>query len=99
MLKTGEWQRRARDLGKHLESALSALPGDRVADVRVRGLWAGVDLAEGGPSAREVCERMAALGVLCKEAHGKTIRMSPPLVIESAEIDQGVAALRTALEG
>ncbi|HEU5129974.1 MAG TPA: ornithine--oxo-acid transaminase [Glycomyces sp.] len=98
MLRTGEWQARAQELGAHLASALADLPADRIADVRVRGLWAGVDLAEDGPSAREVCERMAARGVLCKEAHGTTIRISPPLVIEPAEIDRGVAALRAALD-
>ena len=99
MLATGEWQRRAQDLGKHLESALAGLPRDKITAVRVRGLWAGVDLAEGGPTGREVCERMSRLGVLCKEAHGSTVRMSPPLMIEPDEIDRGVAALKQALGG
>ncbi|WP_232805511.1 ornithine--oxo-acid transaminase [Glycomyces xiaoerkulensis] len=99
MLGTGEWQHRARDLGKHLESALAGLDRSKVAAIRVCGLWAGVDLAEPGPSAREVCERMAEQGVLCKETHRTTVRIAPPLVIEPTEIDRGVAALAEALEG
>jgi len=38
-----------------------------------------------------------ALGVLCKETHRRTVRIAPPLVIEPAEIDRGVAALAEAL--
>ncbi|MFG3343281.1 ornithine--oxo-acid transaminase [Glycomyces sp. NPDC048151] len=97
MLATGEWQRRARDLGEHLEGALAGLDRSKVSDIRVCGLWAGVDLAEGGPSAREVCERMMRLGVLAKETHERTVRIAPPLVITPEEIDQGVAALAEAI--
>jgi ornithine--oxo-acid transaminase len=97
MLATGEWQRRARDLGAHLESALAGLDRSRVDDIRVCGLWAGVDLADSAPSAREVCERMVRLGVLAKETHQRTVRIAPPLVIEPEEIDRGVAALAEAI--
>jgi len=42
--------------------------------------------------------RMASMalserGVLCKETHGNTLRMAPPLVISTAELDQGIDAL------
>ena len=57
MLATGEWQARATELGKHLEGALAGLEG--AESIRVCGLWAGVDLAADGPTAREVCERAA----------------------------------------
>jgi ornithine--oxo-acid transaminase len=36
--------------------------------VRGRGLWAGLEFAS--LSGREVCERLAARGVLAKETHG-----------------------------
>ncbi|HEX2144899.1 MAG TPA: ornithine--oxo-acid transaminase [Glycomyces sp.] len=98
MLATGEWQRRARDLGVHLENALTSLDPSKVAAIRRCGPWAGVDLSGNAPSAREVCERMARLGVLCKETHDKTVRIAPPLVIEPAEIDRGVAALAEAIK-
>ncbi|WP_205328395.1 ornithine--oxo-acid transaminase [Glycomyces sp. YM15] len=97
MLATGEWQRRARDLGRYLEGALAGLNSSKVDAVRVCGLWAGVDLPESGPSAREVCERMLRLGVLAKETHRRTVRIAPPLVIEPEEIDRGVAVLTEAI--
>ncbi|GAA2147458.1 ornithine--oxo-acid transaminase [Glycomyces algeriensis] len=97
MLATGEWQQRARDLGRYLEGALAGLDKSRVDEIRVCGLWAGVDLAETAPSAREVCERLLRLGVLAKETHQRTVRIAPPLVIEPEEIDRGVAALAEAI--
>jgi ornithine--oxo-acid transaminase len=97
MLATGEWQRRAAELGEHLEAALARLEG--VDAVRVCGLWAGVDLADDGPTAREVCERAARIGLLCKETQRRTVRIAPPLVIAPAEIDRGIAILARAIAG
>ena len=44
MLQTGEFQRRAKLLGEHLESKLQGLVGHGVTEIRVVGLWAGVDI-------------------------------------------------------
>ncbi|MEU5693372.1 ornithine--oxo-acid transaminase [Actinosynnema sp. NPDC020468] len=95
LLATGEFQRRSRDLGAHLHARLAELPG--VAAVRGRGLWAGVEIAPGGPDGREASEALAELGVLCKETHENTLRVAPPLVITRDELDQGVDALAKVL--
>ncbi len=44
MLVTGEPQARAAELGAVLAAELATLPVDKVSAVRVRGLWAGIDL-------------------------------------------------------
>ena len=97
MLSDGSWQKRAQDLGKHLHSALSTLDSSKVTQLRVRGLWAGVELSANAPSARTVCERMAEAGVLCKETHETTVRIAPPLVITKEQIDHAVAVLADAM--
>lgn len=97
LLQTGEMQRRATDLGRHLHARLGELVGRGVAEVRGRGLWAGVELAPGGPSGREASEAMMARGVLVKETHERTLRFAPPLVITEAEIDSAVADLAAVL--
>ncbi|NNG37640.1 ornithine--oxo-acid transaminase [Nakamurella aerolata] len=97
LLQTGEMQRRATDLGQHLHSRLGELVGRGVAEVRGRGLWAGVELAPGGPTGRQVSEAMMARGVLIKETHENTLRFAPPLVITAAEIDSAVADLDAVL--
>ncbi len=85
MLRTGEFQRRSALLGAHMHDRLAGLPASTVADVRGRGLWAGVEFTT--LSGRAVCERLAELGVLAKDTHGKTIRLAPPLVISERDLD------------
>ncbi|QSB04201.1 ornithine--oxo-acid transaminase [Natronoglycomyces albus] len=97
MLSSGEWQQRSLDLGKHLSNALSQIDPNLIKEIRVCGLWAGVELSEAAPPAREVCERMAKAGVLCKETHSTTIRIAPPLVITPEELDHAVDVLKEAL--
>ena len=60
--------------------------GHGVERVRVRGLWAGVDIDPALMSGREACERLLTEGVLAKETHGSTIRLAPPLVIDESEV-------------
>ena len=92
LLSTGRMQARATDLGAHLHARLGELIGNGVAEVRGRGLWAGVQLAPGGPDGRTVSEAMMARGVLIKETHDSTLRFAPPLVITREEIDSAVDA-------
>ncbi|BCN60228.1 ornithine--oxo-acid transaminase [Prescottella equi] len=97
LLETGEYQQRSRELGEYLHRLLSALPADRVSEVRGRGLWAGVRLAPGQPSARVICERLLARRVLAKDAHEGTIRIAPPLVVSRADLTWAVDRLADAL--
>jgi len=95
MLSTGELQERSAKLGTHLHDRLSALPHEVVRQVRGRGLWAGVEFAALG--GREVCERLAARGVLAKDTHGTTIRLAPPLVIAEEDLDWALDRLEEAV--
>lgn len=97
LLSTGEFQQRSTELGRHLHQRLDALVGRGVAAVRGRGLWAGVDLDPSGRSGREVSTALRDEGILCKETHESTLRIAPPLVITTDEIDQAVDALEKAL--
>jgi ornithine--oxo-acid transaminase len=88
MLRTGEYQARGAALGSHMHARLAELPRDVVLSVHGRGLWAGVEFAS--LPGREVCERLAARGVLAKETHGNVIRLAPPLVISEEDLDWGL---------
>jgi ornithine--oxo-acid transaminase len=93
LLATGDYQRRARELGAHLHARLAALPASVVRETRGRGLWAGVDLAQSLPPARVVCERLLERGVIVKDTHERTLRIAPPLVVTEAELDGALDAL------
>ncbi|GGD63311.1 ornithine--oxo-acid transaminase [Microbacterium murale] len=99
MLETGEFQERARTLGAHLDAGLQKLLGHGVTAVRVAGLWAGVDIDPARGTGREISEKLMERGVLVKDTHGQTIRIAPPLVIRSTEIDWALEQLRLVLEG
>ncbi|TDD44463.1 ornithine--oxo-acid transaminase [Nonomuraea terrae] len=93
LLRSGEYQERATTLGARLHARLATLVGHGVEEVRGRGLWAGVDLAPGGLGGREAAEALMARGVLCKETHGRTLRIAPPLVIGEADLDRALDAV------
>ncbi|WP_367434183.1 ornithine--oxo-acid transaminase [Streptomyces celluloflavus] len=98
LLRTGEFQQRATELGAHLHHELGPLAGGGAVDaVRGRGLWAGVDINPSRGSGRAVSERLLARGVLVKETHGATIRIAPPLMISKADLDWGLDQLRHVL--
>lgn len=98
LLNTGEYQHHATEVGTVLHSELRTLIGAGVTEVRGIGLWAGVDIDPQLATGREICEGMLAEGVLVKDTHGSTIRMSPPLTVSEDEVRDGVRALRTVLE-
>ncbi|MFD7998876.1 ornithine--oxo-acid transaminase [Streptomyces mirabilis] len=98
MLRSGEYQRRAAELGDHLHRELGLLAGTgHVTAVRGRGLWAGVDIAPEYGTGREISERLMDRGVLVKDTHGVTVRIAPPLVISKEDLDWGLAQLRAVL--
>jgi ornithine--oxo-acid transaminase len=98
MLRSGEYQRRATELGDHLHRELGLLTSTgHVTAVRGRGLWAGVDIAPEYGTGREISERLMDRGVLVKDTHGVTVRIAPPLVISEEDLDWGLAQLRAVL--
>ena len=84
---------RARALGGVLAEQLAGLSGRGVVGVRCAGLWAGVDVDPALGSGRRVSEALARRGVLVKDTHGATVRLSPPLVVGAGEIGLAVDAL------
>ncbi|MCQ8279929.1 ornithine--oxo-acid transaminase [Acetobacteraceae bacterium KSS8] len=74
-------------VGTHLLQALRSadLPG--VRDLRGRGLMLAVELDPALGGARRFVEALRDVGLLCKDTHHHTIRLSPPLVLTMAEAD------------
>jgi ornithine--oxo-acid transaminase len=73
--------------GERLMAGLRAIGDPAVKDVRGRGLMVAVELHPDAGGARQRCERLQRLGLLCKETHEHTIRIAPPLIITDAETD------------
>jgi acetylornithine aminotransferase len=84
---------RARDLGALAVDAFNKLKAkhpERVVIVRGLGLMIGIELATGGDKVHaELRER----GYVCNLAHGKVLRLLPPLVISADDLLAFAAAL------
>ncbi len=83
---------RAAELAPYWEAAAHGLRGRRhIVDIRTIGLVAGIELEPrpGAPTARamELFHRAFDAGLLVR-ATGDTIALSPPLIVEKAQIDQ-----------
>ncbi|TWD25600.1 ornithine--oxo-acid transaminase [Streptomyces sp. T12] len=97
LLETGEFQRRAAELGVILREGLEALVGKGVTGFRSRGLWAGVDVDPALGTGREISERLMREGILVKDTHGSTVRLAPPLTITAAELQEALRTLEKVL--
>ncbi|MFJ6066701.1 ornithine--oxo-acid transaminase [Streptomyces tendae] len=97
LLETGEFQRRAAELGAVLREGLAALVGRGVVGFRARGLWAGVDVDPALGSGREISERLMREGILVKDTHGSTIRLAPPLTVTAEVLTGALGTLEKVL--
>lgn len=87
-----------RTTGEYLRERLWALAEefDVLVDVRGKGLWCAIELSV---DANPVVARILELGVLVGSVLNQsgTVRIMPPLVITTEEIDRFLTVLRTAL--
>ncbi|MCL6465431.1 MAG: ornithine--oxo-acid transaminase [candidate division WOR-3 bacterium] len=90
---------RSAELGEYFLAELKKLNSPRVADVRGRGLFIGVELKPDAGPARLYCEELLKLGILAKDTHEKVIRFAPPLVIKKEEIDWALERIGAVLKG
>lgn len=90
LTKTGKYQHNARERGEQLRKRLEDLQSrfpELLLEFRQVGLWVGVDFDSTRTTGRQVCELMLERGVLVKDAHGSTIRISPPLCVTAEDVD------------
>jgi 4-aminobutyrate aminotransferase/(S)-3-amino-2-methylpropionate transaminase len=93
---------RARALGERIKARLRTLSDEtgRIADVRGRGLFLGIELANADPGAgAHVVNACLEHGVVINATQGNVLRLAPPLVIGDDEVDQGLSVLEQVLRG
>jgi ornithine--oxo-acid transaminase len=77
-------------MGEYFLEGLRAIGSSVVKEVRGRGLMMAVELHPDAGGARRYCDALKARGILCKDTRDHTIRVSPPLVITRAEVDNAL---------
>jgi ornithine--oxo-acid transaminase len=96
LLEDGSLAERASQLGRAAAERLGN-SASAVTEIRQIGLWIGIDIDPRAARAREICERLLELGVLCKDTREQTVRFAPPLIVEEAELDWALSRLEAAL--
>jgi len=86
--------RRVRELGAALRESLLGLEG--VAEVRGRGLMLGVGL-EGGIDAAAVGADLLERGLIVNVPKSGTLRLLPPLTVDSAQIERAIGLIGESL--
>jgi len=87
----------AEAMGARFLAGLRRIDSPAVKEVRGRGLMMAVELHKEAGGARRYCEALRRRGVLCKDTHDHTIRVSPPLVITRSDVDWAVEQFEAAL--
>jgi ornithine--oxo-acid transaminase len=77
----------AARVGARLKAALQDIRSNQIKEVRGHGLLIGVELVPEAGGARAICEQLMTRGLLCKETHDHTIRISPPLILTDEQAD------------
>ena len=87
----------AAEMGAYFMDRLLSLNNPFIKEIRGQGLLIGVEFMADKISARAICERLMASGVLSKETHETVVRFAPPLMIRREQIDFTVDALAEVL--
>ncbi|MBB4425212.1 ornithine--oxo-acid transaminase [Bradyrhizobium sp. CIR48] len=96
LTEEGMIENAARQGARFLEG-LKDIRANTIREVRGRGLMLAVELHPEAGRARRYCEALQSKGILAKDTHEQTIRIAPPLVITSDEVDWALERLATTL--
>lgn len=83
----------AKEIGARWMADLKAVGSDRIVDVRGYGLMIGVEM-DSVDSAKALQTYCRDNGVLINVAHGKTVRLIPPLIMDDGQKDVFTKLLR-----
>lgn len=86
----------ATDRGAELMAAILAIGSPHIVGVRGRGLLIGIALRE--PRAGSLSAAAQEAGLIVNAANPSTVRLAPPLIIDSADIAEFVRRFSRALE-
>lgn len=83
-----------RDHEKKIKKSLSSVAG--IKEVRGRGLLLGIELDQ--PIAKKIASALLEAGVIVNPANEVTIRIAPPLIVTSAQIEKFIATFKKVLK-
>ena len=83
--------------GARFLDGLKGIRSNTIREIRGRGLMLAVELHPEAGGARRYCEALQGRGILAKDTHRHTIRIAPPLVITSDQVDWALERIAATL--
>jgi ornithine--oxo-acid transaminase len=93
-----KFAQKAAALGELAMAGFNATKLPKVKEIRGKGALIGIELDPSAGGARRYTERLAEVGVLCKETHDNVIRIAPPLVITESELKVGIDKIASVIK-
>lgn len=87
------------ELGGYFLEQLRGIRSNAIKQVRGRGLMLAVELQPEAGGAYPIIHALKKRGILAKDTHHNTIRISPPLVITRDEVDWALEQFENVLTG
>jgi ornithine--oxo-acid transaminase len=87
----------AKIMGEYFMEGLKNIHNPKIKEIRGRGLLIGVEFHPEAKGARQYCEQLKEVGILCKETHKTIVRFAPPLVVGKDDIDWAIEKITPVL--
>ena len=84
--------------GERFLAGLKSIRANIIREVRGKGLMMAVELHPEAGGARRYCLALQTRGILAKDTHVHTIRIAPPLVITSDQVDWALERIEATLK-
>lgn len=98
VLKNEQLAANATAMGELMRRKLNEIDSPFLKLVRGKGLLNAIIIEHQNPEAAwELCLQMKELGLLAKPTHGDKIRLAPPLIINSGQVEEAVSIIKKAL--
>ncbi len=87
----------AKEKGDYLIKKLKEIDSPKIKEIRGKGLLTGVEIKKEFGTGKKLAKILLKYGVITKETHLTTVRITPPLIISYEEIDEGVERFKKGL--
>lgn len=84
----------SRKMGEKLLKGLKEIESDIIKEVRGKGLLIGVEIKEEAGEGMKYAKLLLKEGIITKDTHKYTLRITPPLVIKEKEVEIILKAFR-----
>ncbi len=88
----------SRKMGEKLLKGLKGIKSDIIKEVRGKGLLIGVEIKEEAGEGMKYAEMLLKEGIITKDTHKYTLRITPPLIIGEKEVDLILKAFKKVFE-